>query len=115
MPADLATQELFEELWFHKEDSTPLPGMRPKDRAWIVYHTASWCGPCKNLNVPMLDEAAKSRGLTIWKCDVTKNEYTSGYCGVRSVPTFQFCIPRKMISTLQSSDTAKVIEWILSL
>ena len=111
----LKTQDQFEKMWFLDPSIGHLAGMRPDDKGWIQYHTASWCGPCKRINVNDLVEAAKKRGLTIWKIDVDENEYTSGYCGVRSIPAFQFCVPRKIISTIQESRNDAVVEWISTL
>ena len=112
---DLVSQELFETMWFLNPSEEPLSGMRQTDKGWIVWHSAAWCGPCKQLNPQVLEEVAARRGLTIWKCDVDKNEYTSGYLGVRSIPTFQFMVPKKIHGTVQSADTAKVAEWISQL
>lgn len=109
---DMKTQELFETLWFHKDKTAPLDGMRSSDCGWIQYHTAKWCGPCKRLDIPAVIKAAEEAGLAIWKIDIDENDYTSGYCGIRTFPTWQFCVPQKIISTIQQSDTAKVVEWI---
>lgn len=114
MPFDLTTQAQFEELWFNKTED-PLPTQRPGDKAWLVYYTAAWCGPCKKLSLEELDAAAKEKGLVLYKCDVVKNEYTVGYCGVRAFPTFHFCIPGKIVETLQSNNTDQVADWIRSL
>jgi thioredoxin-like negative regulator of GroEL len=112
MPLEsMKSQELFETLWFHT-DPAPLPNTRAEDRAWIQYHTAKWCGPCKQLDIESLVKVAEERGLTVWKIDVDENDYTSGYCGVRSIPTWQFCVPKKIVSTVQNSSTEKVAEWI---
>ena len=108
----LKTQAEFEKMWFLDPTTGPRAGMRAIDCGWIQYHTASWCGPCKRLATNEIVEAAKNRGLTVWKIDVDENEYTSGYCGVRSVPTFQFCVPRKIVAELQNSRTDTVVEWI---
>ena len=108
----LKTQDDFEKMWFLDTAAEPLVGMRRNDRGWIQYHTASWCGPCKRLAVGEIVEAAKKHGLTIWKIDVDENDYTSGYCGVRSVPTFQYCVPQKIVATLQDSRTDAVLDWI---
>jgi len=116
---DLVSQEIFELLWNHKTDETGATpyeyyeGCRPKDRSWIVYFTAAWCGPCKRLDTAILDEVAKSKELTIWKCDVVVNDYTSGYCGVKSFPTFMHFQPKKVVSTFQSNNTDEVSEWLL--
>jgi hypothetical protein len=116
MPLEsMISQELFETLWFHADPAHPYPNTRPADRAWIQYHTAKWCSPCKQLDLAALVQAAEERGLTVWKIDVDENDYTSGYCGVRSMPTWQFCMPKRIVSTLQSSSTEKVAEWIRQL
>jgi hypothetical protein len=106
---------MFEKMWFHPADSGPLQGTRPTDRGWILYHTATWCGACKRLDIPAIVAAAERRGLFVWKIDVDENDYTSGFCGVRSMPTFQFCVPRKIASAIQSCETQKVVSWISSL
>ncbi len=111
----LKTQELFETLWFHHDLEFPLENTRKGDCAWIQYHTAKWCGPCKRLDVEAVVKAAEECGLAIWKIDVDENDYTSGYCGVRSIPTMQFCRPRQIVATLQESDTQKVVDWVKSL
>jgi thioredoxin 1 len=110
----MKSQELFETMWFHTSPE-PLEHMREGDCAWIQYHTATWCGACKRLDLEAIVKAAEERGLTIWKIDVDENEYTSGYCGVRSMPTLQFCRPRHIVATLLQSDTQKVLDWIHSL
>ena len=100
----LDTQDAFEEMWF-KEDSPP----------WIVYFTASWCGPCKQLDQDSLHLAAESKKIQIWKCDASVNDYTAGYCGVRSFPTFVYFRSKKVLSTIQSNDTEIVKSWIQTL
>jgi thioredoxin-like negative regulator of GroEL len=107
----LDTQAEFEKMWFHTE-STPLPGTRPRDMAWIQYHTAKWCGPCRQLDLAAIVAAAEERGLSIWKIDVDVNDYTSGYCGVRTIPTFQLCVPHKIVSTCSGKTTDGILAWI---
>ena len=111
----LNQQIQFEEIWFHTDMKKLRKGMRESDGGWLLYHTASWCGPCKRIRFDEVVKAAEKRGLTVWKIDVDVNDYTSGFCGVRTIPTFQFCVPRKIVSTLQSSDTEKITEWIMTL
>jgi len=81
----------------------------------IVKLGASWCGPCKKLDYDTLCQVAQQRGLTLWKCDETLNNYTSGYCGVRSFPTFVFFTPKTVSSIYKSNITEEVAEWINTL
>ena len=99
----LETQAQFEEIWFSKDTSTPL---------WIIYFTADWCKACKKLNLDAIVAAAKMKNIMIWKCDESVNDYTAGFCGVRSFPTFVAFKPGKIISRQSSSDTDSVIRWI---
>jgi thiol-disulfide isomerase/thioredoxin len=105
-------QDEFEEFWTDDKHKKPLTGMRVKDRAFIVYHTATWCGPCKRMNIPAIVEAAEKVGLSIWKVDQDVNQYTTGFCGIRSIPTFQIMTPKKVLATLQPSSTDDVIQWV---
>jgi len=109
----LETQEQFEQLWFYKEDAIP-DGMNA-DKGWIVYFTAAWCAPCKKLDLEKIDAAAELVVVPIWKCDAEVNDYTAGYCSVRKFPTFLYCKPKTIVSTLQSTQTESVIQWINSL
>ena len=107
----MKTQELFETMWFHSATES-LDGMRKLDCGWLQYHTAAWCKPCQRLDIESIVKIAESKGLTVWKIDADENDYTSGYCGVRSIPTWQFCQPRKIVATIKESDTQKIIDWI---
>ncbi len=111
---DLTTQELFEERWFYKEGVRP-EGVRESDGAFIIYFTASWCKPCQKLDISRIDETCKVVNIPFYKCDHTVNDYTAGYCNVRSFPTFILVKPKKIESSIQTNDTEKVLEWILSL
>lgn len=77
----------------------------------LIYFTANWCGACKRVNWDFLFEEFPE--LAIYKCDVDENNYTPGYCGVRSIPTFLMVGPAKqLIGPMQSSDTGKIAAWI---
>lgn len=106
----LETQEEFETLWFQKQGD----GQRPHDNAWLVFFTAAWCGPCKKLDLEMLDAVANSVGLPLWKCDYVTNEYTPGYCNVRKFPTFVLFRPGEIVAVKSSSQTEEVAAWIQS-
>ena len=103
----LDTQEQFEILIGRAPSEIPLP-------AWsIVYFTATWCGPCRSINIDKLLQNTSST-IKWWKCDVDRNDYTPGFCGVKGIPTFMMIHEKKILGTLQSSSTEKIIEWVQS-
>ena len=104
----LDTQAQFEALWFNTDEAT-------KEKPWIVYFTAAWCGPCKRLDLVAIADAATAAGLPFYKCDYVVNDYTSGYCGVRAFPTFVYMKPRKILGQHKSAETAEVVGWIQGL
>ena len=101
----LETQVQFEALWNGPADTKP----------WVIWFTAKWCGPCKRLNADTITQVAVQKGIPIYKCDLDENEYTPGYCGVRSIPYFIYFQPKKVVASLQSSDTVTVVKWLDSL
>lgn len=116
MPIPLKTQQQFEELWFHRDLAVPaLEGQNPDTRTWIVYFGASWCGPCKRLDIEAIQKAATDKGIPLWKCDVDENDYTPGFCQVRSIPTFICFTPGTIVGSPQNSDTDSILQWIYNL
>jgi hypothetical protein len=59
-----------------------------------------------------IEAAAKEAGLPLWKVEQTVNSYTAGYCNIKALPTFALIVPKKIVGTLCSSDTAAVVSWI---
>ena len=79
----------------------------------MIWFTASWCGPCKRVKTDTLLSAFKN--VTWLKCDIEKNDYTPGYCGIRAIPAFLVVKDKKVVGTLQSSDATKIVEWVQGL
>ena len=76
----------------------------------IIYFTARWCGACKKLD---LGKMIGDYPLVAWyKCDIDDNDYTPGYCGIRSIPAFMIIKDKKILGTLKNSDTEMVLKWI---
>ena len=76
----------------------------------IVYFTARWCGACKKLD---MERIVGSRPLVAWfNCDIDANEYTPGYCGIRSIPTFLIIKDKKILGQFSNSNTEEVLKWI---
>lgn len=104
-PIPLRTQEEFEAMYF------PSPDRPALSSPVLIWFSAKWCGPCKRVNYQELQAAFPT--LKIFKCDVDENNYTPGFVGVRSIPSFIVLYPGKVLSSpFQSSDTKAIIEWV---
>jgi thioredoxin-like negative regulator of GroEL len=53
-------------------------------------------------------------GVNWLKCDIDQNDYTAGYCGIRSIPTFLIINNKKVVEKFSSNNTQKVIDWLLA-
>lgn len=100
------TQEEFEQLL----GKQPVPAGEVLPAFTVIYFTANWCGACKRLDMNSLEGAFE--GVNWLKCDVDQNNYTPGYCQVRSIPTFLIVANQKVLGTLTSNQTEQVRGWI---
>ncbi len=100
----LRTQEEFEILLGKVATEKPVPLVS------IVYFTATWCKACKRLDLEQIKGVLPA--ATWFKCDIDVNDYTAGYCGIRSIPTFLIIRDKKVLSQLGDSRTEKVVEWL---
>lgn len=82
----------------------------PHDPIRIIKFEASWCGPCKRINKEVL--LGLSDKIKWYVCDVDDNEYTVGYCGVRSIPAFLAIVNGQPQPLFVSSDTMAIAQWI---
>lgn len=99
----LDTQEKLEEI-LQRKSPKPLT---------IIYFTAKWCGPCKALNLAKVLNSFK--GIEWYLCDIDENDYSAGYCGIRSIPSFLAIKNGKPLQPITQSNPDKVIEWISTL
>ena len=106
------TQLEFEEFWFGRVETTKPASVRASDKGFFVYFTATWCGACKRLDLDAVEAAAKAVGVPLWKVEQTVNDYTAGFCDVRSLPTFLFIKPKTVVGRLSNSRTEDVVAWI---
>ena len=107
----LMTQEEFEVLIGRAEPTDELPA--PAPGATVVYFTATWCGPCRSVRPDELEEGIK--GVQWLKCDVDQNQYTPGYCQVRSIPTFLVIRDKQILGKFSSTDTDTILSNVATL
>jgi len=99
----LPSQEFFESLIQKNPDT-------PHDPIVMIRFGASWCAPCQRLDTKALLDLSPQ---IIWYyCDLDENDYTPGYCGVKTIPSFLAIVNGAPQPLFQSSDTNKVIEWM---
>ena len=76
----------------------------------IIRFTATWCGPCKRIDTQALLNLSDQ--IKWYVCDLDENDYSPGYCGVKTIPCFLAIVNGVPQPLFQSSDTMKVAEWI---
>lgn len=76
----------------------------------VIYFTAGWCSACRRLDLTAIENATP--GVNWLKCDVDSNNYTAGYCGIRSIPTFLIVLDKKVVGTYSSTNNFDVINWV---
>ena len=96
----------FEVLIGRQPANVPLPDLT------VIWFTATWCGPCKRIAIDFLQESFPASWL---KCDIDQNDYTAGFCGIRSVPSFLVVYKKKVLGTKSSSSTPEILEWLRGL
>ena len=99
----LPSQEFFESL-IKKNPS------KPHYPIVIIKFGATWCGPCKRLDMDFLTNL--SEHIKWYECDVDENDYTPGYCGVKGIPAFLAIVNGNAQPLYVQSDTMKVAQWI---
>lgn len=103
----LVSQDLFETFLGIQPSEKPVPGFI------VIWFSARWCGPCRRVNEAFLLENITEAKW--YKCDVDENSYTTGFCNVKGIPAFIAIANKKIVGTLQSSDTLKITEWVQDL
>ena len=73
----------------------------------VVYFTATWCGPCRSVRPAELEAGLPM--ITWLKCDIDQNDYTAGYCGIRSIPTFLVINDGKIKGQFSSTSTDTIL------
>jgi thiol-disulfide isomerase/thioredoxin len=79
------------------------------NRPFLVWFSAKWCVPCKKMDKLAIQEAASDANIPYYFCD---NDYTPGYCNIRKFPTFAIFHAKKIQSSIVSSNTQTVCDWI---
>lgn len=105
----LPDQEFFEALILRRMDDR----LEKVPEKVVIWFSASWCGPCRRVDADSLMNTFPD--VTFYKCDVDENNYSPGFCGVKTIPAFLPLYKGAVAGSLfQNSNTEAIIEWIRS-
>lgn len=76
----------------------------------VVYFTAKWCNPCKNLKLAAVHNFRND--IKWYVCDVDVNGYSLGFCGGRQIPSFAAIVQGVQLPMITSADYAVVCKWL---
>ena len=104
----LPSHEYFEVLIGRKIPEEPQSQNEQPDLT-IIWFSAEWCAPCKKIQIDSLISHFPADWL---KCDIDKNDYTAGYCNIRSIPSFLVVYKKKIVGIKSSSNTNEISSWL---
>ncbi len=81
----------------------------------ILYFTASWCGPCKQLS-PIVEKVVDdyaAKGVTLVKIDVDENKFIAAQFRIQSVPTVYAMFQGQPVADLGQARTEPQLKTLL--
>lgn len=75
-----------------------------------VKFKATWCAPCKRLQMDRIVAAAP--GVAWYEVDADECPDVLDYCGITTIPAFLAIRQGMPQPVFQSSDTAQVADWV---
>ena len=78
------------------ESTDNLDDIIDNNKCYVLYFTASWCGPCKRI-APHVEMLSNNYNIEFYKIDIDECEEVTQQFDIISVPTFIFMKKQKEI------------------
>jgi thioredoxin 1 len=85
-------------------DADHFTALLEENKPFVVWFSASWCGPCRTINKAELSALATELDLALYYCDVDSNGPVMGACRVKQVPTFLAIRDGKLGARMSGAD-----------
>lgn len=98
------------------EQSDNLTTLLSDETPYILYFTASWCGPCRMISPEFEKLKQNYPNIDFYKIDIDECEEISSLFNIRSVPTFYlYKKKREYYNKCEGADQRHLSELLLSL
>lgn len=84
--------------------------LNTKDKYILLYFTASWCGPCKQISPVIHEKFTKINNLQIYKIDIDDNDDLCTTYDIKSVPTFILIYNKHIKMIYKGSDSIQLLK-----
>jgi len=81
----------------------------PADQPFLIYFTASWCGPCRRIG-PVVQRLSEEHQLPVLKVDVDQCPDTASDYEVTAMPTFIFMKGKEILAEFCGANSQKLEE-----
>jgi len=89
-------------------DQDAVDKFRQTNTKSLLYYTATWCGPCKQIKPIYEDMAKKYTQVAFGKVDVDDNPDAAIEAQISAVPTFIAYVGEEPVSRFSGADTSQL-------
>lgn len=85
-------------------DVTHFSTLLESTQPFVLWFSASWCGPCRSINKTELTELATGLGLPLYYCDADAHPTIMDACRIQKIPTFLVIRDGKLGARMSGAD-----------
>ena len=94
-----------------KEEATLEELLNNNFEKTVLYFSAKWCGPCKEIH-PEIEEfgndSENKNRIVFIKIDIDDYEELASNCNIESLPTFKIYEKNNLLNTIEGADHNKL-------